>query len=251
MADLAKYLKNNLNAEIECFVFDSIPSTSDYLLSLEFAKNPQVCIASAQTAGKGQYHRQWLSRQNGSILFSIRRVFRVNRSLSGLSLAMGIAVIDTLKQHNIGGLKLKWPNDVYFENKKLAGILLENLVKGEWQSVVVGLGLNVDLAEDFSCPTPWIDLQRISTTPIGQLALTADLIKRMQKYLSIFATQGFAAFYSKWAALDYLLGKAVKYTDKTQSFNGVCAGVSSQGFLLLETKAGIKQIYSSKFLRFG
>ncbi len=241
-------LTNYLNDDIECFVFDSISSTNDYLAQLVFCTKTQVCITSEQTCGKGQYNRKWLSQKDTSIILSIRYVFPSNTSLSGLSLVVGIALIDVLEKYGILGLKLKWPNDVYFGDRKLAGILIENSLQGDYQSVIIGLGLNVNFNQNFQCKTPWIDLKQITSTPIDKLNLSKNLINKILEYFDIFELNGFDKFYAKWAKVDYLLGKQVKHTNKAQLFSGICIGVNHQGVLLVETQYGIKPIYSSEFL---
>lgn len=244
-SDLASYLSD----DIECFTFDSIANTNDYLSQLAFCTKTQVCITSEQTHGKGQYDRKWLSQKDTSIILSIRHIFPNNTSLSGLSLVVGLALVDVLEQYGISDLKLKWPNDVYFEDRKLAGILIENSLQGDHQSVIVGLGVNVDFNQNFQCETPWIDLKQITSMPIDKLNLSQNLINKILEYFDIFKSNGFNEFYTKWMKVDYLLGKQVKHTNKVQLFSGICLGVNRQGVLLVETQCGIKPIYSSKFLR--
>ncbi|BBB23109.1 bifunctional biotin biosynthesis protein BirA [Abyssogena phaseoliformis symbiont OG214] len=241
-------LKNYLSDDIKCFAFDSIPSTNDYLAQLAFCTKTQVCVTSEQTHGKGQYDRKWLSQKDTSIMLSIRYVFPSNILLSGLSLVVGLALVDVLEKYGISDLKLKWPNDVYFEGRKLAGILIENSLQGDYQSVIIGLGLNVNFNEDFQCETSWIDLKKIISTPVDKLNLSKDLINKILEYFDIFESSGFGEFYAKWVKVDYLLGKQVKHTSKAQLFSGTCLGVNHQGILLVKTQYGVKPIYSSEFL---
>jgi BirA family biotin operon repressor/biotin-[acetyl-CoA-carboxylase] ligase len=240
-------LENYLSDEVECFVFDSIPSTNHYLASLAFSAKTQVCISAQQTQGKGQYSRTW-SSEGESILLSIRRVFSTNVSLSGLSLVVGLALVEVLKKYGAIDLQLKWPNDVYYQNKKLAGILIENSVQNKTQSVVIGVGVNVDV--DIECQTPWTDFHSISThKTINQFELTKDLINKILAFCQIFETQGFVYFAQQWASVDYLVGKLIQYDDTVQAFSGLCCGVNDEGVLLVKTENGTKQIYSSQFLQ--
>ncbi|ABL02688.1 biotin--acetyl-CoA-carboxylase ligase [Candidatus Ruthia magnifica str. Cm (Calyptogena magnifica)] len=241
-------LVNYLSDDVECFTFDSISSTNDYLSQLAFCTKTQICIASEQTRGKGQYNRTWLSQKDTSIILSIRYVFPSNISLNGLSLVIGLALVDVLEKYGISDLKLKWPNDVYFEDRKLAGILIENSLQGDYQSVIIGLGLNVNFNQNFQCETSWIDLKQIISTPIDKLNLSKNLINKILEYFDIFESSGFDEFYAKWAKVDYLLDKQVKHISKRQLFNGTCLGINHQGVLLVETQYGVKSIYSSEFL---
>ncbi|SFV87525.1 Biotin operon repressor / Biotin-protein ligase [hydrothermal vent metagenome] len=240
-------LKAHLVGNIECHIFDSIPSTNDYLSALEFSPKTQVCISAQQTQGKGQRHRQWLSSKGNSILLSIRRVFSTTVSLNGLSLVAGLALIEVLKDYGATDLQLKWPNDVYYQHKKLAGILIENVVHNQFQSVVIGLGVNID--GEIACQTPWVNLRAIVENDINQFELSKDLIHKILQFCQIFESKGFAYFTQQWAIVDYLHGKPVQYDDKKQRFSGVCCGVNNKGVLLITTKNAIKQVYSSEFLQ--
>lgn len=240
-----------LTDDIECFVFDSLPSTNDYLSGLPFSNHTQVCITTEQTHGKGQYNRAWLSQKDSSILFSIRLTLPTRTSLTGLSLVVGLAVLEALEKHKINHLKLKWANDVYFEDKKLAGILIENTTQNDKQSVIIGLGVNHNFADNLACPTPWIDIKQILGAELDAqnlLALSADLIKTTIKFCDIFAQTGFEGFHAKWRKYDYLLGKNVTINNGKDLVYGKCAGVNQQGLLLINTKQGIQTIASSMFL---
>lgn len=243
-------LEDKISTPVECFVFDSIASTSDYLSALEFSKTTQVCIAREQTQGKGQYDRKWLSQKDTSIILSIRRIFSNSTSLSGLSLVVGLALVEVLEEYGIYGVKLKWPNDVYFEGRKLAGILIENSLQGDYQSVIIGLGLNVDFNQNFQCEAPWIDLKQITSASIDKLNLSKNLINKILEYCNHFEKNGFEDFHQKWKDIDYLFGKKVEYINKKQSFSGICIGVDYQGVLLVKTRYGVKPVYSSGFLSF-
>lgn len=247
MADYST-LSTLLAEDIECFVFDSLPSTNSYLTSLAFSKRTQVCITSEQTYGKGQYNRQWLSKKDSSILLSIRRVFPANTSLVGLSLVAGLAVVEVLTKQGINNLKLKWPNDIYFEDKKLAGILIENSLQNNNQSAVIGLGINHHIVNSLDCQTPWIDIKQILGFELDSLALSAKLINTLLEFCAIFAQAGFVAFHSTWCQYDYLLGRTVTFKDEKNLANGECIGINQQGLLLINTENGTKIVTSSSSL---
>lgn len=247
--DMDNYSNLNLqlDGDTDCHIFDSIPSTNEYLLSLAFSPRTQICIASEQTQGKGQYNRTWLSNKDSSVLLSVRRVFSADINLSGFGLVMGLAMLEVIDGYGVSGLQLKWPNDVYYQDQKLAGILIRNITRNQTQSAVIGIGLNIDV--DIDCQTPWTDLRAISTqATINKFDLTKDLINKILQFCHIFETSGFRYFSQQWANVDYLQGKKVCYDDKKQAFSGVCFGVSDKGALLVKTKDSIRQVYSSKFL---
>lgn len=131
-------------------IHEQIPSTNSYLSELVHKGAPSgvVCFAEQQTAGKGRRGRCWVSPYGNNVYVSILWRFQQGpAAISALSLAVGVAVIRTLKQYSIPGIGLKWPNDIYWRDKKLGGILIE--VSGENQgpcAAVIGLGLNLYLS---------------------------------------------------------------------------------------------------------
>ena len=139
-------------------------------------------------------------------------MFASSIALNGLSLVIGLAIIQTLAEFGIIEAKLKWPNDVFVGDKKLAGILIENSVQGECQSVVIGLGLNYNLSDSFECISPWIDLSSIM--PIQDMPAIEDLsvalINSILTYCQLFSTHQLSYFLKSWENTDYLSGKQVE-----------------------------------------
>ena len=124
-----------------------IDSTNQYLLNnMDTIQSGQSCFAEYQEAGRGRRGRTWVSPFGCNIYFSL--YWRLEDGLAatmGLSLAIGIAVVDALERLGCSNLKLKWPNDIYIFNKKITGILIQNSLKGSTlQSSIIGIGLNVN-----------------------------------------------------------------------------------------------------------
>ncbi|MCS5585948.1 MAG: biotin--[acetyl-CoA-carboxylase] ligase [Gammaproteobacteria bacterium] len=235
---------------IECFVLDSTASTNNYLTELPFSKDIKVCIAREQTAGKGQYQRAWLSTKDSSVLLSLRYPFSTRVALNGLSLAIGLSVIHTLEnEYQVECLKLKWPNDVYFKDQKLAGILIENSVQNNQQSVVIGLGLNHQLDVNFECDTPWTDLSNICPNLPNLVDLHEKLINNLLMSCRRFEQYGFSDFKSQWRQHDYLLGKHLELNYQDNKVIGVANGVNDQGALMIEADDTVIEAYSSEQIR--
>jgi len=240
-----------LPEDLECHFFDSIESTNLFLSKRPFSDKVQLCITREQTQGKGQYGRLWKSQRDGSILFSIRRNFPQECNLNGLSLVVGLAIAKVLeKECLVEGFKIKWPNDIYFEGKKLAGVLLENQMHSKNQSVVIGVGINYDLDQDMVFEIPWTDLSRITKILPDIKFLTAEIINNILMMSEHFRVFSFDDFQLDWKRHDMLKGKQVKYADLDDSFEGEVVGVSSQGALIILTKNGVKEIYSSKYIEY-
>jgi len=240
-----------LPKDLECHFFDSIESTNLFLSNRPFSNKVQLCLAREQTQGKGQYGRHWESQRDGSILFSIRRNFPQECNLNGLSLVVGLAIVKVLEREClVEGFKIKWPNDIYFEGKKLAGVLLESQIQSKNQSVVIGVGINYALDQSMTFEIPWTDLANITKTLPDIKLLTAEIINNILVMSEHFSAFGFNDFQSDWKRYDMLQGKKVKCTDLKDSFEGEVLGVNSKGALKIFTKNGVKELYSSRHIEY-
>ena len=240
-----------LPKDLECHFFDSIESTNLFLTNIPFTNKVQLCVTREQTKGKGQHGRNWESQRDGSILFSIRRNFPQEFNLNGLSLIVGLAIVKVLEQEClVEGFKIKWPNDIYFKGKKLAGVLLESQIQSKNQSVVIGVGINYALDQNMAFEIPWIDLAKITKTLPDIKLLTAEIINNILVMSEHFSAFGFDDFRSDWKRYDMLQGKQVKCTDLDESFEGEVVGVSSQGALKILTKNGVKELHSSRYIEY-
>ena len=236
-----------IHRQVECVFFDSIESTNDYLLAQPFSEVTQLCLTREQTKGKGQHGRVWYSQKDGSVLFSIRQNFAADCDLSGLSLVVALAIVSSLeKACAIDNLGVKWPNDIYFCDKKLAGILLENQLHVDKQSVVIGVGVNYDLGQDLGCETPWTDLTTISDNVTNIKVLTAAIINTILVFIKRFKKTGFVDFQSEWAAYDVLKGRHAKVDRVNNPFAGEVMGVDNKGALLISSENGVEAMYSSE-----
>jgi len=244
-------LKSLIDNDIECHYFDSLESTSAFLNSLPNSNLTQLCVTREQTQGKGQHGREWLSQKDGSILLSIRQTFASDINLNGLSLVVGLAIIKALeKECKIDGFKIKWPNDIYFKEAKLAGILLENNIQAGSQSVIIGVGLNYHLEQEMSCDIPWIDLSKIVQKLPDIHKLTALIINNILSMSAYFKLNGLSDLLSQWNQYDMLKGAKLKSIEFGKSFEGEVSGITDQGALKVLTKNGTKELYSSKNIQY-
>jgi len=240
-----------LPKDLECHFFDSIESTNLFLTNRPFTNKVQLCVTREQTQGKGQYGRHWESQKDRSIIFSIRRNFPQECNLNGLSLVVGLAIVKVLeKECLVEGFKIKWPNDIYFKSKKLAGVLLENQMQSGSQSVVIGVGMNYSIGKNMIFEIPWTDLAKITKTLPDIKLLTAEIINNILVMSEHFSAFGFDDFRLDWKRYDMLRGSKVKSTDLKNFFEGEVLGVSSQGALKIFTKNGVKELYSSRYIEY-
>lgn len=236
------------SAEVE--VLNVIGSTNQYLKdkSTEL-KNGHTCLAEAQTAGRGRHGRKWVSPYASSLYLSMHWSFGGGYSvLGGLSLAVGVAIVNALNQCGVQNVQLKWPNDIYAQGKKLAGVLIE--VEGQIGSgcqAIIGIGVNVTLPENIQeIDQPWIDLSQLLEPTVDRNFLAGTLICELSKSLSLFELNGLEPFISKWKELDVFANQAVKLLIGQQVISGICRGIDSSGAILLETKQGIKAYHGGE-----
>lgn len=239
-------------------IHDQIDSTNRYLVERSHNNGPSgsVCFAEHQTAGKGRRGRQWVSPYGSNIYLSILWRFQQGpAAISGLSLAIGVAVIRALKQHQIGDIGLKWPNDIYSQGKKLGGILVE--VSGETGgpcSAVIGLGLNLFLPETQAegITQAWTDLSKITgQSRLLRNQLAGTLLNHLLPVIAEFENTGIRAYLDEWRSYDCLSGKSATLFIGQQQFDGIVRGIDDSGMLLIERTDGTVQTFASGEVSFS
>ncbi len=235
-----------------------ITSTNTYLSQLSLAGVPSgtACLAEQQTAGKGRRGRQWVSPYGHNIYLSILWRFQTSpMAISGLSLAVGVAVMRALKLHFPQQFSLKWPNDIYYQGKKLGGILVE--VSGESEgpcTAIVGLGVNLYLPDDAAEPIDqaWTDLTQITGQPVlcrNQLAAT--LLNELAAILSEYHVQNISAYLDEWRQYDCLKDQTATLFIGQHSYVGKVKGIDNQGLLILAYPDGSTQAFASGEVSFN
>jgi BirA family biotin operon repressor/biotin-[acetyl-CoA-carboxylase] ligase len=163
-----------------------------------------------------------------------------------LGLEIGIALAQVLSEIGITGHGIKWPNDLFWQGKKIGGILIER----NYQShrFIIGIGINVNMSkiEDTAINQPWISLRQILGAPIDRNKLAALIISRLFKCLSIFPTRTFNELQKNWSQWDLLIGKAVIiHQHKNNKIKGVAKGIDPQGRLIVSLADGSQKTFSS------
>jgi BirA family biotin operon repressor/biotin-[acetyl-CoA-carboxylase] ligase len=199
-------------------------------------------MAEMQTAGRGKLNRRWLSPFGRNVYLSLLWHFSGDLpQLSGLSLAVAVAIIRVLKSLGVGdALEIKWPNDLLWHKRKLAGVLID--LYGEFNGqcyAVIGVGLNVSLnaALKKSVNFPIADLSEIITPP-SRNHLHAMLIAELLDVLALFQKKGLSPFIAEFQAVNFLLDKAVEINLGFETFNGIARGIDADGYFLLENATG-------------
>jgi len=236
-------------------LLNSLPSTSKYLLQKSQSQklqNGMVCIAEMQTSGKGRLGRAWVSPFAQNLYISFLWNFKTGiGALSGLSLACGIAVCHALQNFGLKGHVLKWPNDILFEEKKLAGILVD--IQGESQdeyTAIVGIGINCHMTaqEANQIDQPWTDIKTaMSGKPFSRNVLASELIGQVLKVLNRFESEGLKPLLPEWDKYDVCRNKKVKIISGATSSLGIAKGVTELGELkLLKNTGDIERVISGE-----
>lgn len=213
-------------------IFESIDSTNQYLLEKsKVYKSGHVCFAEEQTDGRGRHGRCWLSPKGTNIYCSVLWHF-LKQDVANLSMAIALMIIDALKKYGMNKeMKVKWPNDIMFEGKKLAGILLEKSGTG----VVIGIGLNIFLPDKVKAALEGnaTDLCEIMSEPVKRNYLAGLLLNELLTQIPLYEKGGLNAFLEKWHHHDFLIEKKVTIHNGNKNITGVVKGVNESGELLV------------------
>jgi len=215
-------------------------STNDnaLLAARSGAPHGSLFVTDEQTAGRGRRGNAWLAAPGESLLFSV--LLRPKLELaqtSALTLAIGLALRDALGPLLSDELCIKWPNDLYVHDKKLAGILVESQLQGsQLQAVVVGVGLNVE-TRDFppEIASRATSLSLLGARDVKRESLLWEILSAVALRLHAYQQTGIAGILDELCAADALRGRRVR----VDAQSGVGLGLDEQGRLLLQDDAGV------------
>ncbi|VDR30507.1 Bifunctional protein BirA [Raoultella terrigena] len=225
-------------------VLSVIDSTNQYLLDrLNELQSGDACVAEYQQAGRGRRGRKWFSPFGANLYLSIYwRLEQGPAAAVGLSLVIGIVIAEVLQSLGADKVRVKWPNDLYLQDRKLSGILVELTGKtGDAAQIVSGAGINLAMrrVESDVVNQGWISLQEAGVS-IDRNALAARLIKELRAGLQLFEQEGLAPYLSRWEKLDNFLNRPVKLIIGDKEIFGISRGIDTQGALLLDQDGVIK-----------
>ncbi|NVZ54339.1 bifunctional biotin--[acetyl-CoA-carboxylase] ligase/biotin operon repressor BirA [Pseudomonas sp. B6002] len=245
--DAEEIASNSATAAWPVHISDSIDSTNAEALRLVEAgcAAPFLVLAEQQAAGRGRRGRAWVSPFAQNVYYSL--VLRIEGGLGqleGLSLVVGLAVMQALRESGVQGAALKWPNDVLVGRKKIAGILLELVGDpADICHVVLGIGINVNMQNAAEVDQQWSSVQLETGFPLDRNLLVARLGQQLQHYLDLHKASGFSALQEEWERNHLWQGKAVSLIAGVNHIEGVVLGVDRQGALRLSVE-GVEKTYS-------
>lgn len=248
---LLKARLGELAGRFDVDALDECDSTSSELLRRAELGAPAgtVIVADRQSAGRGRRGRQWLSSPESSLTFSLLWRFPGNAAqLSGLSLAVGLALAKALESIGAAGIRLKWPNDVLWqagdEFAKLAGILIELASDRRGTQAIIGIGLNL-AAPPGDLPQAVAGLSQACARLPERHVVLAAILASLAGELAKFTVEGFLGQKTEWQRYHAWQGLPVQVlADGADPLSGRCLGADDDGSLLLETAHGIERILS-------
>lgn len=206
-------------------------------------------LAEAQTAGRGRRGRQWHSPFGTNLYLSM--YWPLARGLSaamGLSVALGVGIAELLHSAGVENVQVKWPNDVYIDNKKIAGILVE--LEGhasESAHVVVGIGLNLSMPPGTkSIDQPWTDLASELPTALDRNYWAAKMVGECYRRLQAYDNDGLAPMLASWQQFDKFYNKPVTLIMGNKNVTGRALGIDNDGALLVERDGQVERFHAGE-----
>jgi BirA family biotin operon repressor/biotin-[acetyl-CoA-carboxylase] ligase len=215
-----------------------VESTNNYAigaLHAGMARHGMAVFAHHQTAGKGQRNKQWLGEADKNIALSViikPAALSLSQSFL-LSMAVAVAVHDFFKAYAGDEIKVKWPNDIYWRDRKAAGILIENIVQGvEWKFAVIGIGININQTSFEELKTKAVSLKQITGKEYEPLLLAKELCTYLSYSIALLKTSSeqISAAYKR--AL-YKRDEVVRLKKDSRVFDAVLKDVSLMGELVV------------------
>jgi BirA family biotin operon repressor/biotin-[acetyl-CoA-carboxylase] ligase len=225
-------------------------TSSTQTIAAEYAKKKEndglVIFAEEQTAGRGRADNKWHSSRSDSILCSI---ILIDNKLSAelLSLTCAVAVAEAIGKSAKGRAKIKWPNDIMLNGKKVAGILLESKTDNTGSTCIIGIGINCHQTKE-SFPSELqsiatsIDIESHSTS--DRISLAKRLLTSMEYWLEV-AAQTSEKVIDQWRSLSVQLGHRVKLIYDGREFTGNCIGIDPEKGLTLQLDTGGVRMFNA------
>jgi len=227
------------------FIFHEIINSTNTLakaLAIKGAPHGTVVLAEEQTAGKGRLDRKWISRGHENLLFTI--LIRPSLDASNifiLTMILAIAAIDAIKEMTGLNVLIKWPNDLYINRKKLAGILTEFFIKdGSVEYVIIGMGLNVNWmpGEENGLLYPATSILAESGIMASRNELLVDILKKFEAAYEQALSGKTDGLHSRWNELSLIIGRDVEVVSLNEIIKGRAMSIDREGALILKNTMG-------------
>ena len=223
--------------------FDSIASTMDaaFQLGVEGVGEGTVVCAESQTKGKGRLGRNWASPKGKGIYMSvILRPALTPADLTQLTLLGAVAVCEAVGKFCDVPAKIKWPNDILVNNKKLAGILTESSAEMDRvRFVVVGIGVNVSTPLS-QMPPHSTSIKNETGKKVSRVVWMREILRSLESWYMTLGGNGFASVITRWKELSSTLGRHIRLVDPSGNVEGEAIDLDEYGGLIIRGENGLK-----------
>lgn len=233
----------------------AIDSTNAFLKSLvfdQYVENFTVVIAESQLNGKGQTGSIWNSESGKNLTFSVlvRDVLRTGADVFKLNILVSISIIKALEKFKIKKLNIKWPNDILSEQKKIAGILIENVFKGNNEIIsIIGIGLNVNQVFFENLPQA-SSLSLLNNKEFDKDEILFEIIAQLKWHIAQINSVSNTDFWAEYHNLLFKMGVPTVFIDSLDDkFMGIIKGVTSYGKLVVMLEDDSKKEFDIKELK--
>ena len=231
---------------------DAIDSTNNYLKKIilnEGVNDYTVVTAKFQTQGKGQLGTEWESEHSKNLICSVYKK-EINIKVQDqfvISALVSLALIKTLRKVNLSNMHIKWPNDIMSDNKKICGILIENIVKENYiKDTVIGIGLNVNQTIFNNLPNA-ASIKNLIGTTCSIDEILKDLVKNVKYYFNELDKSSINSIFEKYEDALFRINKPSTFKNsKGEVFSGYIKGVSRSGKLNVMLEDNLVESYDLK-----
>lgn len=237
----------------QTIALDEVDSTNNYLRNLQTKVDAPITLVTAeyQTSGRGQRGNSWESERSRNLVFSllVHPQLPVGHIFS-LSEACALAIRDALSAFT-GGIEVKWPNDIYWHEKKIAGILIETTLTGKRiEDGIIGVGVNINQQEFFSdAPNP-VSLKQITGKEHDREVVLREIMEQFVANMSTLLAGDFEVLHRRYMEVLYRREGQHPYRDEQGCFSAEIASVEPSGHLILRDAEGHDRRYAFKEVQF-
>lgn len=229
---------------------ESIDSTNNYALQqlhAGLAQHGTAFFAHEQVAGKGQRGKTWAMEKGENLILSLvidPQTLSLSRQFQ-LSACVAISVFDLFSQYAGDDTRIKWPNDLYWQDRKAGGILIENIIGGyqEWKWAVAGIGININQISFPGALKNPVSLKQITGKDFDPAGLARELCSRVNTHFKSLLSEGFESIYQRYLNHLYKRGEKVKLKKDNRVFEALIKNVTPAG--LLVTEHGVEEEFAT------
>ena len=243
------YIQNSLPQQLSVLLLDYTDSTNSEMMRRRTKSGgaDQLILTEYQSAGRGRRGKVWFGDYGRNIAMTLGIEFPLNlNALGGLSSVVGLALLQALELEGVDA-QLKWPNDVWVKEQKLAGILVELVPTKIGTLAIVGIGINVDLT---NVQASKIDQSVTTLRRLGALISRDDLVVAVHasllKNFEVYSSEGFAPFLDAFNSAHCLQDRAAILVLGTESQQGIVRGIDITGGLRFEQNGATRIVTSGE-----